>query len=324
MIRLSIIIPFYNVEKYIAECLDSVYNQDISEEEYEVICVNDASPDNSREIVLEYQKKHSNLTLVEHEVNKKLGAARNTGRKIARGKYIWNVDSDDMIVPNCLGHLLSICERNCLDFLIFDRLYNDGGILEYDNKDWQDIRGSYSGFEIWKSAKNNLIFPAWNKIFRKGFLDDNNIYSPEINMGEDVPYSVEAIIMAKTTCYTTAKYYVVRENGNSLTRTMRKKPTPKTVYENSFVCGKKINDVVKKIPSNEKDIRKAVRNIEKHVLLTSSTFFEDMTKTDVREFRKLCRKNFCSNLFVMKVLGRKKFIRYCLFVIGCVDNFLVR
>ena len=93
MIRLSIIIPFYNVEKYIAECLDSVYNQDISEEEYEVICVNDASPDNSRNIVLEYQKKHSNLTLVEHEVNKKLGAARNTGRKIARGKYIWNVDS---------------------------------------------------------------------------------------------------------------------------------------------------------------------------------------------------------------------------------------
>ena len=67
MIRLSIIIPFYNVEKYIAECLDSVYNQDIPEEEYEVICVNDASPDNSRDIVLEYQKKHSNLILVEHE-----------------------------------------------------------------------------------------------------------------------------------------------------------------------------------------------------------------------------------------------------------------
>ena len=83
-----------------------MYNQDIPEEEYEVICVNDASPDNSREIVKEYQKKHKNLILVEHEVNKKLGAARNTGRSVAKGKYIWNVDSDDMIAPNCLKKML--------------------------------------------------------------------------------------------------------------------------------------------------------------------------------------------------------------------------
>lgn len=95
--KLSIIIPFYNVKQYIAQCLDSVYRQDIPEEEYEVICVNDASPDHSRDIVLEYQKRHKNLVLIEHEHNKKLGAARNTGRSIARGKYIWNVDSDDYI-----------------------------------------------------------------------------------------------------------------------------------------------------------------------------------------------------------------------------------
>ena len=63
-IHLSIIIPFYNVEPYIAQCLDSVYNQDIPENEYEVICVNDASPDNSREIVKEYQKVNTNLVLI--------------------------------------------------------------------------------------------------------------------------------------------------------------------------------------------------------------------------------------------------------------------
>lgn len=319
MIRLSIIIPFYNVEKYIAECLDSVYNQDIPEDEYEVICVNDASPDNSRDIVLEYQKKHSNLILVEHEVNKKLGAARNTGRKIAQGKYIWNVDSDDMIVPNCLGHLLGICEQNCIDIFIFDRLYNNGGIIEYDKKDWQDITGPNSGVEIWNSVTNKMIFPAWNKIFRKGFLDDNNIYSPEINMGEDVPYSVKAIITAQKVYYTSAKYYVFRENGDSLTRTMRKKPSPKTVYENSFVCGKKMNDVLKTIPSKEKNIIKDVKNVEVYVLLTCSAFLKDMTRGDVREFRNMCRKNFRSNLFVMKVLGRRKFIKYCLFVIGCAN-----
>ena len=104
--RLSIIIPFYNVEQYIAQCLDSVYDQDIPENEYEVICVNDASPDASVDIVKRYQKEHSNLILIEHDRNKKLGAARNTGRKVAIGKYIWNVDSDDKIAPNCLNNLL--------------------------------------------------------------------------------------------------------------------------------------------------------------------------------------------------------------------------
>ncbi len=324
MIRLSIIIPFYNVEKYIAECLESVYNQDIPEEEYEVICVNDASPDNSRDIVLEYQKKHSNLILVEHKVNKKLGAARNTGRRVARGKYIWNVDSDDMIVPNCLGHILSICEGNCLDVLIFDRLYNDGKTLEYDRIGWQNITGPYSGFEIWKSVKNRLIFPAWNKVFRKGFLDENNIYSPEINMGEDVPYSVEAVLMAKTAYYTAAKYYVVRENCDSLTRTMRKMPSPQTVYENSFVCGKKLDAVIKKIPEREKDIIKSVSNVEKYIVLNCSSFIKDMTQTDIKEFRKICRKNFRSNWFVMKVLGHKQTIKYLLFIIGCLDGFTTK
>ncbi len=84
MLKLSFIVPFYNVEKHIARCLDSLYNQDIPESEYEVICVNDCSPDNSRDIVLQYKKQHSNLILVEHERNKKLGAARNTGLRKAK------------------------------------------------------------------------------------------------------------------------------------------------------------------------------------------------------------------------------------------------
>ena len=110
MIRLSIIIPFYNVEQYIAQCLDSVYQQDIPEEEYEVICVNDASPDGSREIVKEYQKKHKNLILVEHERNKKLGGARNTGLNVAHGTYVLFVDSDDMLAENSIGRLVEEIE----------------------------------------------------------------------------------------------------------------------------------------------------------------------------------------------------------------------
>ena len=114
MVRLSIVVPFYGVERYIRQCLQSLYLQDVPESEYEVICVNDCSPDNCERIVLEFQQEHKNLVLLHHEVNKKLGAARNTGLKAALGKYVWFVDSDDYIKENCFGEILKSCEENNL------------------------------------------------------------------------------------------------------------------------------------------------------------------------------------------------------------------
>ena len=75
--RMSFILPFYGVERYIGECLESIYQQDIPEDQYEVICVNDCTADNSEQIVLQYAEQHPNLKLIRHEVNKKLGAAGN-------------------------------------------------------------------------------------------------------------------------------------------------------------------------------------------------------------------------------------------------------
>ena len=120
MIRLSFIVPFYNVEKYIKDCLRSLYNQDISMEEYEVICVDDCSPDGSRAIVERLQKEYPTLRLLVHTENKRQGGARNTGLREAKGKYVWFVDSDDYIKPNCLKGLLEQVESEDLDILDFD------------------------------------------------------------------------------------------------------------------------------------------------------------------------------------------------------------
>ena len=130
---LSIIVPFFNVEKYIKECIHSLYSQDIPSDNYEVILVNDCSPDNSREIVVELQKEYPTLTLIDHDKNKKLGGARNSGLKVAKGDYIWFVDSDDFLKPNILNNLLEISYQNNLDVLHFDYYqYNENGeILEY-------------------------------------------------------------------------------------------------------------------------------------------------------------------------------------------------
>lgn len=316
--RLSIIIPFYNVEKYIAECLDSVYNQDIPEDEYEVICVNDASPDNSRDIVLEYQKKHSNLILVEHEVNKKLGAARNTGRKIARGKYIWNVDSDDMIVPNCLGEILETCETNDLDVLIFEKYYFlDGEPWRYKESSWSDTEVVFTGYEFFNQMADHLkeISQVWTQVYSRKYLDENSIYSPEINMGEDVPYTFKSILCAHKMMARHRPYYVYRNNSFSLTGQLRCVPSGRAVYEHCFVCGKYLDNLVDSIPADLPGIITSLRATERYIVLLYELFVGTMLPAEVNELRKRCRINLFSNLFIFKVLNKKQILRYLFFII---------
>lgn len=119
-LRLSFIVPFYNVELYIEECIRSLYTQDIPWKEYEVICVDDCSPDGSRAIVERLQKEYPTLQLLTTPENLRQGGARNVALDVAKGKYIWFIDSDDYIQTNCLAALLKQAEEEDLDILDFD------------------------------------------------------------------------------------------------------------------------------------------------------------------------------------------------------------
>ena len=101
----SIIIPIYNVEKYIEQCFTSIYAQDISEDIFEVIAVNDGTPDNSMSIVKTIASQHKNLVIINQE-NQGLSVARNTGLDHAKGEYIWFVDSDDWLTKDSLSIVL--------------------------------------------------------------------------------------------------------------------------------------------------------------------------------------------------------------------------
>ena len=106
MINVSIVIPVYNVEKYLKQCLESVVNQTL--DKIEVICINDGSTDNSLNILKEYEKKYNNIIIIDQE-NKGPGFARNIGMKRASGKYIYFLDSDDYIELNAM----EICFKEC-------------------------------------------------------------------------------------------------------------------------------------------------------------------------------------------------------------------
>lgn len=119
MLLLSIIVPIYKVEPYLRKCIDSLLAQDLNPEEYEIILVDDGSPDNCGKIADEYAAKFGNIRTI-HQENGGLSVARNTGIFAAQGKYIQFVDSDDYLEPNVLGSLVGRVERDNLDVLRFN------------------------------------------------------------------------------------------------------------------------------------------------------------------------------------------------------------
>ena len=116
MKKISLIVPVYNVEDFVARCLNSLLEQNMSYEDYEIIIVNDGSTDSSLEIIQPYLEKYPNCKLID-KPNGGLSSARNAGLNVALGEYIWFVDSDDFIMPNLLDDLYKECSSNDLDVL---------------------------------------------------------------------------------------------------------------------------------------------------------------------------------------------------------------
>lgn len=316
-LRLSIIIPFYNVERFISECLDSVFNQDIPLSEYEVICVNDGSPDHSRDIVLEYMERFPNLRLIEHEKNKKLGAARNTGRSIAKGKYIWNVDSDDKIVPNCLGKILRICESNDLDVLEFRPVsFNDDGPKKLPVlPPMETPLPGLDYLEKLSAYRLSQMSSVWRKVIRKEFLDENGIFSPVINMGEDVPFSFKALITARRFMCISDVCYMYRSNPEALTGS-NWCPNAHTLYEKCFQNAKLIHEVAVTVPKEYVNVNRSFRAAASYTLQRYSLFFKQMDRSEQKQFRGICRKSIFRNSFVFCLFSKKQSLFYLLWLAG--------
>ena len=131
---LSIIVPIYKVEKYLPKCIDSLLDQDIDKSEYEIILVDDGSPDRCGQICDQYALQYNNITVI-HQINGGLSAARNAGIAVATGKYVQFVDSDDFLESNILGMLLEKMESKALDILRFNyQNVNEEGLIISPNK----------------------------------------------------------------------------------------------------------------------------------------------------------------------------------------------
>lgn len=211
MLDLSIIVPVYNVEKYIRPCIESIFKQGLDDAVFEVIIVNDGSTDRSMDMISDIICQHDNIKVINQE-NQSLSVARNNGIAVAKGEYIIMPDSDDLLIENSLAPLLDIALETKVDMVAADFLkMHDEEITNFHGINQEDIKVSEkSGEEFTLSDLNAYQCYVWRSLFRRRFLIDNNIsFIPGINY-QDVPFTHECCIKANRCIKTTRLLNIYR------------------------------------------------------------------------------------------------------------------
>jgi glycosyltransferase involved in cell wall biosynthesis len=210
MPKVSIIIPVYNVEQYLRQCLDSVVNQTLRD--IEIICVNDGSPDGSPQILEEYAAKDSRITVI-HKENGGLSSARNAAFPYIKGEYTLFVDSDDWIEPDLCEKTVTVADREQADMTLFFYRYVPEIRYRYPLEDFLR-RNPFTAID-----KMTLLshMAAWSKLWNTRFLCDNNIKFPEGICFEDNVVHWKAILLNPKMTIVPKNFYWYRVRLNSIT-----------------------------------------------------------------------------------------------------------
>ncbi len=221
MPKVSIIIPFNNVESYISECLESVLNQTLSD--IEVICINDASIDGTLDIVKKYADNDSRIKLVELSERKGQGFARNRGIEIASGEYIGFVDSDDFVKLDMFESLYNLAKENDNDITMCQSLEYDDVTRQYIQSDYYSLlplMNFYNNVFSAEDSKNVILdinVALWNKIYKRSYLFGLGEKFPEGFIYEDLPFFFGTYLPAKRVQIVWKELYVYRVNRKNST-----------------------------------------------------------------------------------------------------------
>jgi len=213
---ISVIVPVYNVEKYISQCLDSILNQ--TYKDLEILCIDDCGSDNSMDIVREYAKKDDRIKIIRHEHNKGLGCARNTGIEHASGKYIACVDSDDWIDLTMLEKAYNKLEEYSLDsvWVKVNTYLEDEDKYTTDNY-YKKLFEEKGGFiELTAENINNFPVNAWNKVYRTSFIRENNITWSKGLLYEDLEFYYQFYTKSHKTYLIDELLYFYRWRSSSI------------------------------------------------------------------------------------------------------------
>ncbi len=262
MIKVSIIIPIYNVEQYIEECLCSVLRQTLKE--IEIICVNDGTKDASMSVVEKY-KSHDDRIVIVNKDNGGLSSARNAGLEYARGEYVYFLDSDDMIADNMLQKLYDEATEFDLDNIYFDAeaIYESVEV----EKNYPQYKTYYcrpgifsevqSGPELFARMENFKAYrpSACLQMPKRSLLEANNIRFKEGIIHEDQLFSIQVILLSKKVKHVAHPYYKRRVRSESI---MTSEQEFRSSY-GYYVCLREYQEFIKQFCFKDPYVVKAIR-----------------------------------------------------------------
>ncbi|MCL2144784.1 MAG: glycosyltransferase [Endomicrobia bacterium] len=300
MIKISVIIPVYNAEKHLKQCLDSVINQTLKD--IEIICVNDGSTDNSLKILKEYAERDSRILIVEQE-NQGAGAARNNGLAHAKGEYLSFLDSDDHFEPLMLEEMFARCDKFGADICLCDAYVYEKGQLQNTRYLYiTTIKAGIGGSDVF-SYKHipdrilNISSPVvWNKLFRKDFVIDSGIKFQTVKFSNDIYFAVVLTALAQKITFIDKKFvHYIYNHSDSTTALRKENKNMKFILEiykdvKSVLRQKGIFELIK--ASYDKKVLESVLYAYNTMRLEARKDFVHMLKKELsgKQFKQLKRR----------------------------------
>ena len=214
---LSIIIPLYNCEKYIKQCLDTIFRQEMNESEFEVIVIDDGSKDNGYSLASEYAKRHQNILVIKQE-NQGVACARNNALEKATGDYVTFVDADDMLVSGSLSTLIKIAVENKADIVkAAHKEVPEDAVCEdfsssHDNCSIQVMTGEEAIVNVTRMKEGY----CWGYLISRKLITDNRLsFPPKVAFMEDWAFITQAILKSRTFVNADVLLYLYRRNSSS-------------------------------------------------------------------------------------------------------------
>lgn len=306
--KVSIIIPVYNVEKWLRDCLDSVLAQTM--QDLEVLCIDDASPDNSGMILDEYAGKDPRFRVFHLQQNQMQGHGRNLGLKEARGQYVYFLDSDDKITPESMEELYQICERDRLDGVFFDSqaLFETEALSRKFGAYPAVRKGTYpdtvlSGvqlFDLFNEQDEYLVY-VQREFWRRAFLLEHDIWNLEHVEHEDEFFTFQAILMAERVRYLPKTYFIRRYREDSV---MTRKRMPKD-FHGYFLTFDRMTDFAERRGLDTPGLKKCLLHMWDVTVSSYDSFLgEDPAEWFSEEEMKLLRQ--FRNIMEMQELVRER------------------
>ncbi len=259
--KLSILIPMYNAQQYIENCLNSLVSQDLSKSQYEIIVMDDGSTDNFPVIVKEYSNRYENIKLL-CERNEGAYKTRNKLLKLAKGKYIYNIDADDYITHNSLGTILELAENTNVDMFSFKtRETSDLNIIETPTNLLRQEVILSDGYDFLKKHRD-LRHEVWWYFVRRDLIESLDLKFSNNQYNADVLFTLELLVNAKQVAYFPVSIHRYVINDMSIMRKDTQEAKLKRIENIMSMVVDKSNFILNLNQSNSNNETELINNLK--------------------------------------------------------------